>query len=333
MSEDYYQILAVNRNASQAEIQKAYREAARKYHPDMNPDDKTAKEKFQKIQQAYDVLSDSEKRELYDRYGSSFETMGPGGPGGGSGPQWTHTGSGGPGGGFEGFDYSQFFGDRYQGGDPGPGFEEIFRQFTGGGGGGGAGAGPQTSRRRGRRRMNGADLSHEVKIPFRTAVTGGEVALKLQRPSGQTETLTVKIPPGVEQGQKIRLRGQGEQVPSGKPGDLLLTIQIAAHPHFTRHGRNLEVKLPLTLAEAALGAKIDLPTPHGTIALKIPPGTSSGKRLRVKGHGARPKSGEPGDLFAVVEIQLPSELDDGDRQAIEQIAAKHPSQPRADLSW
>jgi DnaJ-class molecular chaperone len=147
------------------------------------------------------------------------------------------------------------------------------------------------------------------------------------------ETITVKIPPGVEEGQKIRLRGQGEQVPSGNPGDLLLTIHIAPHPQFTRHGNNLEVKLPLTLAEAALGATIDLPTPHSTIALKIPPGTSSGKRLRVKGHGVRPKSGAPGDLFAVVEIQLPAELDDTDREALERMAKKHPSQPRADLLW
>jgi DnaJ-class molecular chaperone len=329
MSEDYYQVLGINRNASQAEIQKAYREAARKYHPDMNPDDKTAKEKFQQVQQAYDVLSDAEKRELYDRYGSSFETMGPGGPGGGAGPQWTYTrgGPGGGGAGGAGFDYSQIFGDRYEG-DPSSGFEEIFRQFTGG-----TGAGPQTSRRRGRRKVNGSDLSHEVKIPFRTAVTGGEVTLSLTRPDGHAETLTVKIPVGVEEGQKIRLRGQGEQVPNGKPGDLLLTIHIAPHPQFVRQGRNLEVKLPLTLAEAALGAKIDLPTPHGTIALKIPAGTSSGKRLRVKGHGVRPKSGEPGDLFAVIEIQLPADLDDADREAIARLAEKHPSQPRAELAW
>jgi DnaJ-class molecular chaperone len=255
--------------------------------------------------------------------------MGPGGPGGGAGPQWTYTrgGPGGGGAGGAGFDYSQIFGDRYEG-DPSSGFEEIFRQFPGG-----TGAGPQTSRRRGRRKVNGSDLSHEVKIPFRTAVTGGEVTLSLTRPDGHAETLTVKIPVGVEEGQKIRLRGQGEQVPNGKPGDLLLTIHIAPHPQFVRQGRNLEVKLPLTLAEAALGAKIDLPTPHGTIALKIPAGTSSGKRLRVKGHGVRPKSGEPGDLFAVIEIQLPADLDDADREAIARLAEKHPSQPRAELAW
>jgi DnaJ-class molecular chaperone len=323
MSDDFYSVLGINRNASASEIQKAYRDAARKYHPDMNPDDKTAKEKFQKVQQAYDVLNDPEKRELYDRYGSSFEQMGPGGPG--AGPQWRTQPGGGGAQGFEDFDFGQVFGDRYSP-ESTAGFEDIFRQFTGGGA-----AGPR-ARRRGQKRK-GADLTHTVTIPFRSSIVGGEIALNVQRPDGHAETITAKTPPGIEDGKQIRLRGQGEQVPGGTPGDLLITVHVTPHPVFTRHGHNLEVKLPVTLSEAAAGAKIDLPTPHGTIALKIPAGTSSGKRLRVKGHGVRPKSGEPGDLFAVVEIVLPSNLSADDQAWLAQLAERYPQTPRADLVW
>lgn len=331
MSDDYYKVLGINRNASASEIQKAYRDAARKYHPDMNPDDKTAKEKFQKVQQAYDVLNDPEKRELYDRYGSSFETMGAGGPG--AGQQWrSYPGGAGSGSaqGFEDFDFSQIFGDRYSP-ESAAGFEDIFRQFSGGGAAAGAGAGPR-SRRRGRK-TKGADLTHEVTVPFRSAISGGEITLSVKRPDGHAETITAKIPAGIEDGKQIRLRGQGEQVTGGTPGDLLITVRVSPHPLFSRQGNNLEVKLPVTLSEAAAGAKIDLPTPHGTITLKIPAGTSSGKRLRVKGHGVRPKSGEPGDLFATVEIMLPQDLTTEEQTWLAQLAEKHPLNPRADLSW
>jgi DnaJ-class molecular chaperone len=331
MSEDYYKVLGVNRNASPSELQKAYRDAARKYHPDMNPDDKTAKEKFQKVQQAYDVLNDPEKRELYDRYGSSFETMGGGGPG--AGPQWRAQPGGGGGGGsaqgFEDFDFSQIFGDRYSP-ESAAGFEDIFRQF---GGGGAAGAGPARGRKRARRPTKGADLTHEITIPLRSAINGDSINLSVQRADGHEETITAKIPPGIEDGKQIRLRGQGEQVPGGQPGDLLITVRVSPHPLFTRHGNNLEVKLPVTLSEAAAGAKIDLPTPHGTITLKIPAGTSGGKRLRVKGHGVRPKLGEPGDLFAIVEIVLPSNLTAEEQAWLAQLGERHPQNPRADLAW
>lgn len=327
MSSDFYQVLGVNRNASAAEIQKAYRDAARKYHPDMNPDDKTAKEKFQKIQEAYDVLNDPEKRELYDRYGSSFETMGAGGPGpggfrrggapfgGGAGPQ--------PG--FEDFDFTQIFGDRYSP-ESAAGFEDIFRQFTGGG------AEPARGRGRGRKRK-GADLTHEVTIPLRAAVLGESITLSVDRGNGYLETITAKIPPGIEDGKQLRLRGQGEQVSDGTPGDLLITVHVAPHPQFSRQGNHLEVRVPVTLSEAAAGAKIDLPTPHGTIALKIPAGTSSGKRLRVKGHGIRPKTGEPGDLYAVVEIVLPGDLTQEEQVWLKQLGERHPQTPRSELRW
>jgi DnaJ-class molecular chaperone len=311
MAEDYYKVLGVKRDASQSDIQRAYRELARKYHPDMNPDDASAKERFQRVQQAYDVLGNAEKREMYDRYGSSFESAG-GGPGGyGFHP-------GGPGGGYEEMDFSQIFGDRGA-----EGFADIFRQFTGG-----------RSRARRPRQQPGADLQHEIEVPFQTAIVGGEAAVTVQRPGNRVETLTVKIPAGIEDGKKIRLRGQGEPSPTGgKPGDILIKIRVASHPYFQRRGNNLEVTVPVTLAEAALGGKIDVPTPKGTITLTIPPGTSSGRRLRVKGHGVAPSKSTAGDLFAVIRIVLPPDLDDQAKQAIRDIDARCPLEPRTDLRW
>ncbi len=313
MDEDYYKILGVKRDASQPDIQRAYRELARKYHPDMNPGDGQAKERFQRVQQAYDVLSDPEKREMYDRYGSSFQSAG-GGPGG---RPFTYPHAG-PGGGFEEVDFSQIFGGRGS-----EGFADIFKQFTGGRGQG-----------RRARPQRGADLQHEQEVPFQTAITGGEVALTLRRSGGKVETISVKIPAGMEDGQKIRLRGQGEPSASGgKPGDILIQIRVAPHPFFKRRGNNLEVIVPVTLAEAALGAKIDVPTPKGTITLSVPPGTSGGRRLRVKGLGVAPPKGPAGDLYAEIRIVLPKELDDETQEQIRQIDRRYPLNPRAELRW
>lgn len=315
MDEDYYKVLGVARDASQSEIQRAYRHLARKYHPDMNPDDAGAKERFQRVQQAYDVLNDPQKREMYDRYGSSFSSA-TGGPGGGG--TYHYQGGPGAGGGFEDLDFGQVFGDRGS-----EGFGDIFRQFMGG----------RSSGRR-RRSQRGADLQHELEVPFQTAISGGQVAMTLQRPGGRVETISVKVPRGIDDGQKIRLRGQGEPSPDGgKPGDILLTIRVAPHAFYRRRGNHLEVTVPVTLAEAALGAKIDVPTPRGTITLTIPPGTSGGRRLRVKGHGVTPIKGDPGDLYAEVRIALPSQWDEETQAMIRQIDSRHPMNPRADLRW
>lgn len=321
MSKDYYKVLGVTRNASQEEIKKAYRDLARKYHPDLNPDDKTAKSKFQEVQGAYDVLSDPQKREMYDRYGSSFETMGggprPGGPWGGS-----------PGGGFsfEDIDFSQFFGERFGAGGGGSGgFEDVFSQFA-------QGAGRARKSQAGGRRR-GSDLRHEITVPFATAIQGGEVQLSVAHPSGQAETLSVRIPPGIEDGKKIRLRGQGEPAPRGGPaGDLILTVHVAPHPCFRRSGKHLHITLPVTLAEAALGAKVDVPTPQGTVALKVPPCTSSGSKLRVKARGVPSKDG-PGDLIAEIQIVLPKQIDEQTRTAIERWTQQGSENPRAKLRW
>ncbi len=317
--EDFYKTLDVSRGATDEELQKAYRGLARKYHPDLHPDDKDAKRKFQEVQRAFDVLSDSKKRELYDRYGSNFENIQPGGAPSGE-PGW-----GGPQqGNFDDFDFSQIFGQQFGGADAG----DIFGQFrTGGRAAGG--------RRRGRRKpQRGADLRYEHEIPFNTAISGGETTISIRRASGKVESIEVKIPPGIESGKTIRLREQGEPSPTGgSPGDLLLKIRVTDHPNFQRRGQNLHLKLPVTLAEAVLGAKVDVPTPEGTVTLSVPAGSSGGTRLRIRGHGVKNPKGKPGDLFAEIQIMLPEELDDEDREFIRKIDAKHPSDPRSKLQW
>lgn len=320
MAEDLYQILGVARDASQADIKKAHRKLALKFHPDKNPDDDVAKEKFKRVQEAYDVLSDDEKRAAYDRYGADFERIRSTGyhPGAGAG-------------GFDGLDLEQIFGGRgaqFEGG-----FSDFFEQMMGGGGAGPRGAGGGRRQRRQPAPQRGSNIRHELEIPLATAVLGNKTEFYLTR-SGQSEKLSVTIPPGVETGSKIRLREQGQPSPNGGPrGDLILLIKVSDHPNFRRIGRNLELKLPVSLSEAALGAKIDVPTPAGTVTLTIPPATSSGKRLRLKGQGVKQRDGSAGDLIVEVEIQLPDQIDDSSKQLIEQFAENNPMNLRHDLSF
>ena len=214
-------------------------------------------------------------------------------------------------------------------GDPTPpgggggagGFADIFRQFTQGGSGGPS-PGPQQRRRA---RSRGRDLQHEVMVSFNTAVLGGDVPVGIVDADGTAKTINVKVPAGIEDGKKIRLRGQGERSPmGGEPGDLLIKVKVGAHPFFRRNQLDLEVTVPITLMEATKGGKIDVPTPKGVIALTVPPNTSAGKRLRVRGMGIELADGKKGDLFAELQLTLPEDLDETSIKLLEEIETSQP---------
>ena len=318
MTDELYQTLELTKNASPEEIQKAYRRLARKYHPDMNrekPDE--AKKKFQRIQEAYDTLNDPEKRRLYDQFGVSPDKIG---TGGGQGPhQWSF------GGGARG---------PFGGGQRNMSLDEIIQMFGGGMGAQGMEGmnfgteydfsqyGPRAGSPRGRGKptVKGADIETAVTVPFVTAIRGGSVELRVKHSNGMSETLSVRIPAGIEEGKKIRLNGQGESVPSGKPGNLLVTVNISEHPFFSRRGDALYVRLPITLQEAVFGTKVDVPTPKGNIALKIPAGSTTGTKLRMKGFGIKKgKATEPGDLFVELSVVLPQKWSDEEKELLQKI--------------
>lgn len=314
MAKDLYKILGVSKGASGDEIQKAYRESARRYHPDLNPDDTSAKEKFQEVQSAYEILNDPEKRQMYDRYGSSFEQMNPGGGGPrGAGPN--------P---FQDVDLGEIFGSG-QGGA----FADLFKHFAEGP------AGSHQRRARQRGPQKGSDLHHSVLVSFHDAVLGGEVPLPILDKGGSSQkTITIKIPAGIGDGKKIRLRGQGNRgTHGGQPGDLIVTVNVGSHPHFRRNGNNLEISVPITLTEAAVGGKIDVPTPKGTISVSVPPRAQSGQRLRIRGMGVETQAGEKGDLFVELQISLPATLNDEQIELLKQIESARSEDPRASLKW
>ena len=314
MAEDLYQTLGVGRDASKDEIKKAHRKLALKYHPDKNPDDNVAREKFKRAQEAYDVLSDDEKRAAYDRYGADFEKIRSSGYQPGTG-------------GFDGLDLDQIFGGargaRGGGGQTQfDGFSDFFEQMMGGGRGSAPGG-----RQRQAAPQKGGNAHHELEIPLQTAVQGGKTEFYLN-----DEKISVTIPAGVETGSKIRLRDRGQPSPNGGPnGDLILLIKVSDHPHFRRHGRNLELNLPISIGEAVLGSKIDIPTPSGTVALTIPANSSGGRRLRLKGQGVKQRDGSSGDLYVVLQIDVPKETDEESKKLIEQFESRNPVTLRGGL--
>jgi len=320
---DYYETLGVARDATPEAIKKAYRALARKHHPDVNPGDKTAEKRFKEVQQAYDILSEPEKRSLYDRYGNAaFEGMAAAGPRT-SASEWTAR-FGEPG--YETIDFSEFFGPHGPAGGAGaPGGEGgagIFEDLLG-----------RMRTSRGARPRGGRSVQAHLTIPFLTAVRGGETTINVQRGDGKTENLVVKIPPGVDTGAKLRLKGQGEPGPKGgQRGDMTIVITVEPHPYFKREERNLVVEVPITVPEAVLGARVDVPSLDGMKSLTIPPGSSSGLKLRLKGQGVPASGGKPdGDLFVQLRIVVPRTIDDTSRRLIQEFAGHNKQNPRAGL--
>ncbi len=296
MPRDYYETLGVPRNASDDDIKKAYRSLARQYHPDRNPGDKQAEARFKEIQDAYDILSDKKKRAQFDQFGFAGPRVGSGGEGpGGSTFHWGGN-----------FDPSQA--------------EDIFRQFFGEGDGGFAGGfKPRGRSSTGGRRRAAEPYTTDVAIPFLTAALGGKIALGLDG-----HEIDVKIPAGVEDGKTLRLAGQG---PGG--GDLLLKLKIEPHEYFRREGKDVILEVPVSIAEAVLGAKVDVPTLDGAkLSVKVPPGTSSGARLRLRGKGI-----QGGDQYIEIKVAVPSVKDERSKELIEEFAKLNPQPPRSGLPW
>ncbi|MEY4398154.1 MAG: hypothetical protein RLZ53_730 [Actinomycetota bacterium] len=297
---DFYKVLGVSKDVTEAELKKVYRKLAREFHPDSNPGNAAAEARFKEISEAYSVLSDKQQRAEYDQVramgGGARFTGGQGFPGGGQG---------------------------FPGGAAG--FEDVFSNLFGGGGMGGGGFGgfggfgPQ----------RGQDLTHRATIDFIDSIKGTTLKLNFER-GGQVQ---VKIPAGIQDGQKVKVRGKGQASPNGgEAGDLLVSVHVKPHPVFVRDGSNLRVTVPVTFVEASLGATISVPTLGGEpVKLKVAPGTPNGRILRVKGKGVELAKGT-GDLLATVEIAVPSHLSEKAKKALEAFNELVPQEdPREDI--
>jgi molecular chaperone DnaJ len=292
---DLYSILGVKKSDDAAAVKKQYRKLARELHPDKTKGDKKLEEKFKLVSEAYEVLSDDKKRAEYDEMRDAFKS--------GRIPQ----GGANMGGGFQNADFSDLFGG---------GGQDIFGTIFGGG--------------RGPRR--GQDLAAQTTISFRDSIFGTELDLKLAPQGGKANAVTTRIPAGINDGAKIKLRGRGGQGPAG-PGDLFVTVNVVKHPVFSRSELNLLMTLPVTFTEAALGADIKVPTIDGDeVTVRIAPGTPSGRTLRVKSRGVKTARGT-GDLLITVEVQVPQRVDGKAKEALEAFAkATAEFDPRADLA-
>jgi curved DNA-binding protein len=322
---DYYATLGVKKDASQDEIQKSYRKKARKLHPDVNKAPE-AELKFKEIGEAYEVLKDPDKRKRYDQFGSDWKrAQQTGAPP----PGWEGVHFGGQG--FEGFDFGGMGG--------GEGFSSFFEMLFGGGGPGrrggrrgGFGGGNPFGSAGGMRSM-GSDSEAQISLTLEEAVRGGTREITLADPSGQRKTLSVRIPEGIRPGQKIRLAGQGQPgFDGGQSGDLLLKVEILPDARFRIEGADLHTTVAVTPWEAALGGEAEVETPTGKLRVKIPAGTSSGRKIRLRGRGltrAGGAKGEKGDLFAEIRIVVPEDLTERERSLFEQLAEASSFRARA----
>ncbi|MDQ0577072.1 DnaJ C-terminal domain-containing protein [Agromyces albus] len=311
---DFYEVLGVSKDVSDAELKKAYRKLARKYHPDSNPGDDAAEARFKEISEAHSVLSDPEQRKEYD----AIRAMG-------SGARFTAPGGGGAAGGFEDVFGTMFGGQGGRTYQQGGQYDDLLGGLFGGGrfgqptGGFRGFGGPS----------KGRDVTASTTLDFITATKGQQITLQ----ASDGRPITVKIPAGVADGQKIRLRGKGQPSPDGgEPGDLVLSVSVRKHPVFERDGLNLRVTVPITFAEAALGATIQVPTLGGDpVKLRVAPGTPSGRVLRVKGRGVETSKGT-GDLLAEVQVAVPSHLSKDAEEKLRTFIAELPDEnPRDGL--
>jgi molecular chaperone DnaJ len=382
---DYYATLGVSRDAKPEEIRKAYRRLARKYHPDVNPGNKSAEEKFKQLSEAYEILGDEKKRQIYDQYGFYSDNIPPGGP-----PPGASTGAGAPGVDFSGFDFSNFDHvdtEAEKRGGFGTGFRDIFSQLFSRSG--------QREEEEEEGPQKGSDIEYQMHLGFWDAIRGTQVRITIGRQetcptckgtgsaggapitcpacggTGKTtrqagtmrftvtcpqcggsgrqrrscptcggsgfvrkpESFEVRIPPGVDTGSRVRVPGKGNAgVQGGPPGDLYIVTEVEPHPIFERKGDNIYVKVPVTVSEAALGAKVEVPTLVGPATIKIPPGTQSGQKLRIRGKGAPSLRGDArGDQFVEVQVVVPRAGDERTKEILRELARLNPEDPRQEL--
>jgi DnaJ-class molecular chaperone len=319
MPRDYYEILGVPKTASADEIRGAHRRLVRKFHPDANKSDPNSTKKFQEVQEAYDVLSDAEKRKQYDQFGHA-------GPQPHANPyEQTAAGYGNP--------YSNPYGayseeldpSDFQGGQFADIFEQLFNK-----------KGPF---KRGRHPRGAAEdleptgsgeVEYPIKLSFEQAARGATLPISINR-GGQIESIDVKIPAGVKNGSRVRLKGRGAMGPHG-PGDLYVIVQIHDHPYYRRDGLDVLLDVPISLYEALLGTQVTVPTLDGRVTITVPPGTNSGAKLRIKGAGAY-RGTEKGDQHCVIKIIVPKNLDANDIAIVDALRHKHPIDARSDVHW
>lgn len=317
MAEDLYTVLGVSKGVEAEALKKAYRKLAQKLHPDKHPNDKSAEARFKAVNHAYDVLSDPQKRKLYDEFGEEGIREGFNPEQARAYRNWSARGGGG-GGGAGGVGQGGFGGGTIN-------IEDLF-----GGGAGGDMFGDLFNRGRRRGPSKGSDLQSTVAIDFASALHGSTV--ELQPRGGGGKPVTVRIPAGADDGDRVRIPGQGAPSPNGgPPGDLLLEIQVEKHPNFRREGLDLHLELPITLAEAYSGAKIMVPTPDGPVKLSVAAGTQSGNTVRLRGKGVTRKGKEPGDLYVRFLIRIPTTKTPEIDELVEKLAALDKTDPRTDI--